>query len=112
MPKCPTCAKEVYFAERVSSIGKDWHRGCLKCAKCKKTLSPGGHSEVKRKNRLEIGTIPCVLSAENVVGNWQSAATRNEKASPTVITLAMHLSSVREDLVMEEQNHTSIRALL
>ena len=35
-----------FLAERVSSIGKDWHRGCLKCAKCKKTLSPGGHSEV------------------------------------------------------------------
>lgn len=35
-----------FLAERVSSIGKDWHRGCLKCAKCKKTLTPGGHSEV------------------------------------------------------------------
>lgn len=30
----------------------------------------------ERKNRLEIGTIPCVLSAENVVGNWLSATTR------------------------------------
>lgn len=35
-----------FLAERVSSIGKDWHRGCLKCAKCKKTLTPGGHAEV------------------------------------------------------------------
>ncbi|VDL97752.1 unnamed protein product [Schistocephalus solidus] len=46
MPKCPNCDKEVYFAERVTSLGKDWHRPCLKCAKCGKTLSPGAHAEV------------------------------------------------------------------
>ena len=45
MPKCPTCTKEVYFAEKVTSLGKDWHRACLRCAKCKKTLTPGGHAE-------------------------------------------------------------------
>uniref|UniRef100_A0A3Q1DD98 Cysteine-rich protein 1 n=2 Tax=Amphiprion ocellaris TaxID=80972 RepID=A0A3Q1DD98_AMPOC len=45
MPKCPKCQKEVYFAERVTSLGKDWHRPCLKCEKCSKTLSPGSHAE-------------------------------------------------------------------
>uniref|UniRef100_A0A3B3H2S2 LIM zinc-binding domain-containing protein n=1 Tax=Oryzias latipes TaxID=8090 RepID=A0A3B3H2S2_ORYLA len=45
MPKCPSCDKEVYFAERVSSLGKDWHRPCLKCEKCRKTLSAGSHAE-------------------------------------------------------------------
>ncbi|CUT99156.1 cysteine rich protein 1 [Echinococcus multilocularis] len=45
MPKCPNCAKEVYFAERVTSLGKDWHRPCLRCTKCDKTLSPGQHAE-------------------------------------------------------------------
>ncbi|VDO06025.1 unnamed protein product [Rodentolepis nana] len=53
MPKCPSCGKEVYFdnspflnlAERVTSLGKDWHRPCLKCAECNKTLSAGQHSE-------------------------------------------------------------------
>ncbi|VDP70466.1 unnamed protein product [Echinostoma caproni] len=45
MPKCPRCMKEVYFAERVTSLGKDWHRPCLKCEKCSKTLTPGNHSE-------------------------------------------------------------------
>lgn len=49
MPKCPTCNKEVYFAEKVSSIGKDWHRGCLKCAKCSKTLAAGSHAEREGK---------------------------------------------------------------
>ncbi|KAK7905156.1 hypothetical protein WMY93_017763 [Mugilogobius chulae] len=39
MPKCPKCQKEVYFAEKVTSLGKDWHRPCLKCEKCNKTLS-------------------------------------------------------------------------
>ena len=36
--KCPTCNKVVYFAERVRSIGKDWHRMCLKCQQCGKVL--------------------------------------------------------------------------
>ncbi|KAF0043968.1 hypothetical protein F2P81_003126 [Scophthalmus maximus] len=33
-------------AEKVSSLGKDWHRPCLKCAKCSKTLVSGSHAEV------------------------------------------------------------------
>ncbi|VUZ43326.1 unnamed protein product [Hymenolepis diminuta] len=45
MTRCPNCGKEVYFAERVTSLGKDWHRPCLKCAECNKTLSAGQHSE-------------------------------------------------------------------
>ena len=36
--KCPTCNKTVYFAERIRSIGKDWHRMCLKCHQCGKIL--------------------------------------------------------------------------
>ncbi|KAL5018353.1 hypothetical protein ScPMuIL_004075 [Solemya velum] len=47
--KCPTCGKEVYFAERVSSMGKDYHRPCLRCEKCKKTLTAGGHSDHEGK---------------------------------------------------------------
>ncbi|TNN56543.1 Cysteine-rich protein 1 [Liparis tanakae] len=49
MPKCPKCEKEVYFAERVTSLGKDWHRPCLKCEKCNKTLSAGSHAEHEGK---------------------------------------------------------------
>ncbi|XP_069921570.1 cysteine-rich protein 2 isoform X3 [Oryctolagus cuniculus] len=43
--KCPKCDKTVYFAEKVSSLGKDWHKFCLKCERCNKTLTPGGHAE-------------------------------------------------------------------
>ncbi|EMP34564.1 Cysteine-rich protein 1 [Chelonia mydas] len=32
-------------AEKVTSLGKDWHRPCLKCEKCNKTLTSGGHAE-------------------------------------------------------------------
>ncbi|KAG7267083.1 hypothetical protein CRUP_024449 [Coryphaenoides rupestris] len=45
--KCPKCDKTVYFAEKVSSLGKDWHKFCLKCERCNKTLTPGGHAEVR-----------------------------------------------------------------
>uniref|UniRef100_A0A8C1A7C9 Cysteine-rich protein 3 n=1 Tax=Cyprinus carpio TaxID=7962 RepID=A0A8C1A7C9_CYPCA len=33
------------LAEKVSSLGKHWHRFCLKCERCSKILSPGGHAE-------------------------------------------------------------------
>ncbi|XP_068847014.1 cysteine-rich protein 2 isoform X2 [Capricornis sumatraensis] len=42
---CPRCGKRVYFAEKVTSLGKDWHRPCLRCERCGKTLTPGGHAE-------------------------------------------------------------------
>uniref|UniRef100_A0A8I3W5F3 Cysteine-rich protein 2 n=1 Tax=Callithrix jacchus TaxID=9483 RepID=A0A8I3W5F3_CALJA len=34
-----------HAAEKVSSLGKDWHKFCLKCERCSKTLTPGGHAE-------------------------------------------------------------------
>eukprot|EP00058_Branchiostoma_floridae_P016447 XP_002601935.1 hypothetical protein BRAFLDRAFT_86419 [Branchiostoma floridae] len=42
---CPSCTKVVYFAERKYSLGKSWHKLCLKCTKCKRQLNPGGHAE-------------------------------------------------------------------
>uniref|UniRef100_A0A8C9G5Y3 LIM zinc-binding domain-containing protein n=1 Tax=Pavo cristatus TaxID=9049 RepID=A0A8C9G5Y3_PAVCR len=33
------------LSEKVSSLGKDWHKFCLKCERCNKTLTPGGHAE-------------------------------------------------------------------
>jgi phage FluMu protein Com len=41
MSKCPKCGKTVYFAERVTALGKDWHKLCLKCSTCNKILAPG-----------------------------------------------------------------------
>uniref|UniRef100_A0A672R4M6 Cysteine rich protein 3 n=1 Tax=Sinocyclocheilus grahami TaxID=75366 RepID=A0A672R4M6_SINGR len=32
-------------AEKVMSLGRNWHRPCLRCVRCKKTLTPGGHAE-------------------------------------------------------------------
>uniref|UniRef100_A0A3P9JNM7 Cysteine-rich protein 2 n=1 Tax=Oryzias latipes TaxID=8090 RepID=A0A3P9JNM7_ORYLA len=42
---CPRCHKKVYFAEKVTSLGKDWHRPCLRCERCSKTLAAGSHAE-------------------------------------------------------------------
>ncbi|XP_025775215.1 cysteine-rich protein 2-like [Puma concolor] len=36
---------KAYESEKVSSLGKDWHKFCLKCERCSKTLTPGGHAE-------------------------------------------------------------------
>ena len=43
-------------AEKVSSLGKDWHKLCLKCDRCNKLLNAGGHAEVsKTPQRTEQG---------------------------------------------------------
>ncbi|CAG5126930.1 unnamed protein product [Candidula unifasciata] len=42
---CAKCGKPVYFAERKTSLGKEWHPNCLKCIACGKVLSPGQHAE-------------------------------------------------------------------
>ncbi|XP_023652112.1 cysteine-rich protein 3 isoform X3 [Paramormyrops kingsleyae] len=42
---CPGCGRVVYFAEKVMSLGRNWHRPCLRCERCKKTLTSGGHAE-------------------------------------------------------------------
>jgi len=39
---CPHCAKNVYFAEEIKCLGKSWHKLCLKCFSCNKTVVPGG----------------------------------------------------------------------
>lgn len=40
-----SCGKTVYFAERISAAGKDYHKLCFKCTTCKKKLEPGKFSE-------------------------------------------------------------------
>ncbi|XP_062504426.1 cysteine-rich protein 1-like [Corticium candelabrum] len=59
MSACPACGKPVYFAERKTSLGKDWHSGCLKCTKCKRTLTPGSHAE---KDGKPYCNVPCYSS--------------------------------------------------
>lgn len=44
---CARCGKPVYFAERKTSLGRDWHPTCLKCYECGRVLSPGQHAEHK-----------------------------------------------------------------
>uniref|UniRef100_A0A8K9UQ71 LIM zinc-binding domain-containing protein n=1 Tax=Oncorhynchus mykiss TaxID=8022 RepID=A0A8K9UQ71_ONCMY len=39
-----TCLS-VCAAEKVMSLGRNWHRPCLRCERCKKTLTSGGHAE-------------------------------------------------------------------
>lgn len=46
-------------AEKVSSLGKDWHKFCLKCERCNKTLTPGGHAEVRVAGADGVGELCC-----------------------------------------------------
>ncbi|XP_036909328.1 cysteine-rich protein 3 isoform X5 [Sturnira hondurensis] len=46
---CPGCEEPVYFAEKVMSLGRNWHRPCLRCQRCRKTLTAGSHAEVSKE---------------------------------------------------------------
>lgn len=54
---CLSCA-----AEKVSSLGKDWHKLCLKCDRCNKLLNAGGHAEVSKTPPVTEQHCPHVLS--------------------------------------------------
>ncbi|XP_017733660.1 PREDICTED: cysteine-rich protein 3 isoform X4 [Rhinopithecus bieti] len=56
---CPGCGEPVYFewkhyhfspppAEKVMSLGRNWHRPCLRCQRCRKTLTAGSHAEARK----------------------------------------------------------------
>ncbi|CAJ0940546.1 unnamed protein product [Ranitomeya imitator] len=45
--KISPAPKTLNKAEKVTSLGKDWHRPCLRCERCSKTLTPGGHAELR-----------------------------------------------------------------
>jgi len=36
--RCPRCNDRVYYAEKVVANGINWHKRCLRCAKCGKSL--------------------------------------------------------------------------
>jgi len=38
-----------YLAERMQSLGYDWHPECLRCEECSKRLNPGQHAEVRQR---------------------------------------------------------------
>lgn len=78
MPKCPKCEKEVYFgklhspfenfieisAEKVTSLGKDWHRPCLRCEKCNKVGDPY-KKDSSRKDLRSWARVRMLRIAEN-----------------------------------------------
>jgi len=37
-PICPRCKKAVFFAERATGPGGDWHKVCLTCLECGKSV--------------------------------------------------------------------------
>ncbi|XP_015917110.1 ras association domain-containing protein 2 [Parasteatoda tepidariorum] len=47
MWNCHKCGKPVFFAERKTSLGYEWHPECLRCEECGKRLNPGQHAEHK-----------------------------------------------------------------
>lgn len=66
-------------AEKVSSLGKNWHPFCLKCERCHSVLSPGGHAEVRPGQ----SPYPCVCHCPpgtSSVAAWRP--TKGDLSSP------------------------------
>ncbi|KAJ6236192.1 lim domain-containing protein a-related [Anaeramoeba flamelloides] len=47
--RCPRCMKAVYFNERITALGRDWHKTCFKCTSCDKRLVSGSFTEHNNK---------------------------------------------------------------
>ncbi|KAI1715749.1 LIM domain-containing protein [Ditylenchus destructor] len=104
MPQCPGCDRPVYFAERVTSIGKDWHRPCLRCANeaCRKTLTAGSHSELNalRANISNVGgpnskiSMPFVLARRELSFDTSLASVDGQKRKIPQNALSAKISIV------------------
>ncbi|KAJ3436181.1 lim domain family [Anaeramoeba flamelloides] len=43
--RCPKCNRAVYFNEKITALGNDWHKTCFKCTSCNKRLVAGAFNE-------------------------------------------------------------------
>lgn len=89
-------------AEKVSSLGKNWHRFCLKCERCHGILSPGGHAEVRPDqgdsplsrpptlidHNFSLGNLPKATSADNIRGYSPDGPHTSQNLGISVMLLA------------------------
>mmetsp|Transcript_143690 Transcript_143690/g.203256 ORF Transcript_143690/g.203256 Transcript_143690/m.203256 type:complete len:117 (+) Transcript_143690:50-400(+) len=47
--KCAVCEKTVYAMERMAADGLVFHKGCMKCCHCNKSLSLGNYAALSGK---------------------------------------------------------------
>ena len=45
--KCDVCSKTVYPMEKLAADGKIFHKACLRCKHCDKTLSLGNFASMQ-----------------------------------------------------------------
>ncbi|KAK2104930.1 hypothetical protein P7K49_018786 [Saguinus oedipus] len=100
MPKCPKCDKEVYFAERVTSLGKDWHRPCLKCEKCGKTLTSGGHAEHEGKPYCNHPCYAAMFGPKGFGRGGAESHTFKEAVDATLTSVPVSLSTGGGDRIL------------
>lgn len=79
-------------AEKVSSLGKDWHKLCLKCDRCNKLLNAGGHAEVSNARQRRHHTPPPPLKG---IVHPQRRHPRSASLN-LFLTLDKHLRSVKQ----------------
>ncbi|TRY94100.1 hypothetical protein DNTS_027327 [Danionella cerebrum] len=80
---CPRCEKTVFF-EKVSSLGKNWHRFCLKCERCSKILSPGGHAEKITDLTLKPQALVLAEKVMSLGRNWHRPCLRCVRCKKTL----------------------------
>lgn len=75
-----------YLAERMQSLGYDWHPECLRCEECSKRLNPGQHAEVWRRTKKIILQL---LSVNMLISIYCYELFISIKVSLTVMCLVM-----------------------
>ncbi|ORX89408.1 hypothetical protein K493DRAFT_340670 [Basidiobolus meristosporus CBS 931.73] len=93
-PKCPRCAKTVYMAEQIIGPGGPWHKRCLRCKTCDKSLDSTTLSERENEvyckvcyNRLygPKGWGAANMSTETQIHRFENSSSEevNLRASPS-----------------------------
>uniref|UniRef100_A0A3P9CB48 Cysteine-rich protein 2 n=1 Tax=Maylandia zebra TaxID=106582 RepID=A0A3P9CB48_9CICH len=97
MNACPMC---ICLSEKVSSLGKDWHKLCLKCDRCNKLLNAGGHAEHDGRPYCHKPCYAALFGPKGVniggAGSYVYDTPANNNGSPTSVDSA---SKAEEKLV-------------
>eukprot|EP00727_Mastigamoeba_balamuthi_P003266 m51a1_g12937 hypothetical protein (233) ;mRNA; r:148-1695 len=76
--KCQACGRTAYETERVSVDGLVFHKGCLRCETCSKTISPLNCTALKGAISGHFYCKPCYIKAFKQKGNYDEGFGREQ----------------------------------
>lgn len=100
---CPWCGTKVYIAERVLCLGREWHKTCLKCISCTKTLQLGQQLDHAKKPYCKTCHTKQFGPKGFGFGGAMSAERHSEVAEPAASVLSpIEATTASSDPVLEQ----------